>query len=125
MEALTGQLAGHEPELYSLNAFLVAYLVDLKAVESAEVIERAFAAGLVDETICGHSTAIRQELGVEGLGLVPERSGAVHRFGPMRRFNGPSSTESGGRRRHRQKDRKAKAKRKQRQQARKRNRKGH
>ena len=53
---LANQLAKHEPEVYHLNAFLVGYLADLKASESAEVIERAFAAGLVDETVCGEWT---------------------------------------------------------------------
>jgi len=46
--------------------------LDLRAVESAEVIERAFAADRVDIMIGGNWNDIRSELGVEGLGLVPE-----------------------------------------------------
>lgn len=122
VEALTGQLAKHERE-YSLNGFLVGYLADLKAEESAEVIERAFAAGVVDESICGHWTKIRQELGVEELGLVPDRPEPSGRFGPVRFFDQPSSMERPARDRQREKDRRAKTKRKQQAKARKRNRK--
>ena len=49
VELLTTQLAGREPEMYSLNGLIVGYLVDLRAMESAEVIERAIAAGVVDD----------------------------------------------------------------------------
>jgi hypothetical protein len=62
---------GHNDE--TLNAFLICYLSDLRAVESAEVIERAFAADCVDITIGGDWNDIKSELGVEGLGLVPEK----------------------------------------------------
>ena len=61
----------HNDETF--NAFLICYLLDLRAVESAEVIERAFAADRVDIMIGGDWNDIRSELGVEGLGLVPER----------------------------------------------------
>jgi hypothetical protein len=124
ISVLAEQLANHEPEVYHLNAFLVAYLTDLKASESAEVIEQAFAANLVDETVCGEWADIREELGVAGLGLVPDRprpprphfgfAGAVGDSLPVDRLN---------RDRQRQSDKRAKAKRKQQKQARKRNRK--
>ena len=73
IEILTRQLANYELEAYDLNALIICDLLDLKAVESAEVIERAYAAGVVDEGIVGCWSTVREELGIEGLGLVPER----------------------------------------------------
>ena len=54
------------------NGLLVADLLDLKAVEAAELIERAHAADRVDIMVCGCWDTVRKELGVEGLGLVPK-----------------------------------------------------
>jgi hypothetical protein len=68
---LTEQLARHEAEAPSLNADIVAALLDLKAVESAEAIERAYAADVIDESVCGGWGEVRAELGVEGLALAP------------------------------------------------------
>jgi hypothetical protein len=70
---LTDQLAKHETMRESLNGFLIAYLIDLNAVESAEVIERAFAANVIDEQVCGCWAEVRDELGVPGLGLASDR----------------------------------------------------
>ena len=64
VDALTSQLAEQEPEVTSLNAFFISYLLELEAVESAEVIEQSFAAGLVDELVCGDWTDVRNQLGV-------------------------------------------------------------
>jgi len=44
-------------------------LLDLKAVETAAAIEQAYAAGFVDETVCGGWEEVRYEL---GLGEKPE-----------------------------------------------------
>ncbi len=124
VEVLANQLAKHEPEVYSLNGFLVGYLVDLQAVGSAEVIERAFAAGAIDETVAGDWTTIRKELGVPGLGLVPDRPrSAQPHFGFARRLGELASVDRDGQDRQRQADKKAKAKRKQQKKDRKRNRK--
>jgi len=121
---LADQLAKHEPEVYSLNAFLIAYLADLKASKSAGVIERAFAAGVVDETVCGDWTTIRQELGVAGLGPAPDcpRPLGPH-FGLAGAFGDSLAVDRLDRDRRRQSDKRGKAKRKQQKQARKRNRK--
>ncbi|MDZ4818876.1 MAG: SEC-C metal-binding domain-containing protein [Planctomycetota bacterium] len=55
------------------NTTLLAELCDLQAVEAAEAIERAFAANMIDHMLCGDWNAVREELGVEGLGLeMPE-----------------------------------------------------
>ena len=63
---LTRQLerssAGEEdPEV---NGFLVSQLIDLKAVESAPVIERAFATGNVERFIAGDWEDVRYHLGL-------------------------------------------------------------
>ena len=50
----------NDPEL---NGFLVANLLDLKAVEAAPVIERAFAANCVDPTIAGDWEDVQVEFG--------------------------------------------------------------
>lgn len=59
------------PELPpEVNGELIYCLVQLEAREAAETVERAFAAGRVDLTLAGGWDLIREELGVEGLGLV-------------------------------------------------------
>jgi hypothetical protein len=68
---LIEQLSRHEAEAPVVNADVVAVLLDLKAVESAEAIERAYAADVIDESVCGGWGEVRAELGVEGLGLAP------------------------------------------------------
>ena len=70
---LTRQLANNRAERLFVQRFPRRLPGgDIQAAESAEAIERAYAAGVVDETVCGDWTSIRKELGVEGLGLVPE-----------------------------------------------------
>ena len=71
---LTAQLARHQTDLGNLNGFLVGDLLELEAVESAETIERAFAANVVDPTVAGDWGDIRRELGVPGLGIAPDHS---------------------------------------------------
>ena len=58
----------------SLNGWFLAALLDLKAAESAETIERAFAANVIDPTIAGDWGDARKTLNVDGLGLAPEKS---------------------------------------------------
>jgi len=71
---LTDCLREPEREAAELNAFLVGNLLELNAAESAEVIERAYAAGSVAEDLDGDWEHVRTRLGVEGLGLVPKTS---------------------------------------------------
>jgi hypothetical protein len=124
VEILTRQLANHEPEAYSLNGFLVSRLLDLKAVESAEVIERAYAAEVVDETIVGRWKTVRKELGVKGLGLAPEKTGPLYEgLMPPLPFSDMFGLEQNDRDRQREREKKEKAKRKQQEKAKKRNRK--
>jgi hypothetical protein len=124
IELLETQLAKHEPEQYSLNGFLVAYLLDLQAIESSETIERAFAAGAVDEMVAGDWTIVRRALGVEGLGLVPDRPAPPRR--PLIGLPFPEGNDffdaPHERLRGKLKAKKAKAKRKQQEKSRRRNR---
>src|SRR5262245_48327719 len=73
---LTGQMEQAERNEDWYNGFLVAELLDLKAVEAAPAMERAFAADLVDETIAGDWEWVRWELG-----LRPDKPEPSSRFG--------------------------------------------
>jgi hypothetical protein len=48
----------------TLNALLVVYLVELRAKQHVDVIDRAFSAGRVDTQMCGKLSHIRAELGL-------------------------------------------------------------
>ncbi|MDB5349779.1 MAG: lyase HEAT-like repeat protein [Planctomycetota bacterium] len=76
VDYLTRQLAQKEDDedSWSLNGFVAWDLVKLKAVESATVIEEAFAADVVDESIAGGWPSLRYELG-----LGPEPKGETIR----------------------------------------------
>ena len=52
-----------------LNSIVLVGLVELRAVEAAEAIERAFASNRLDVGMMGDWEDIRRRLGVEGLGL--------------------------------------------------------
>jgi hypothetical protein len=71
---LTAELARYQLSLGALNGFLVSDLLKLEAVESAETIERAFAANVIDPKVAGDWGDIRCELGVPGLGIASDRS---------------------------------------------------
>lgn len=77
---LSDALSGYEDNDEEFNAFLVSYLLELKATEAAELIERAHAADRVEISICGNWNMVRKELGVEGLGLVPKDLAAASLF---------------------------------------------
>jgi hypothetical protein len=72
LKTLCEALSKYEQSDETFNGFLVADLLELKAVEAAELIERVHAADRVDITVCGNWETVRKELGVEGLGLVPK-----------------------------------------------------
>ncbi|MDP3071442.1 MAG: SEC-C metal-binding domain-containing protein [Opitutaceae bacterium] len=63
--AIAAVLARPEVNDGFTNAVLVSGLLDLKAVEAAEVIERAFRDGRVDESICGDWEDAQIELGLK------------------------------------------------------------
>lgn len=121
VNALAIELAKRRPDVCSLNGFLISYLADLEAKESALIIERAYAVGVVDAWVCGHWTKIRRKLGVRGHGLVPDQPEQRHGFGSPVVFDPPSLTTPPTNRR-RVKVRKEKAKRRQQKQSRKQNR---
>jgi hypothetical protein len=58
-------LERYETNDYELNAFLISSLVDLKAREALPLIERAFAADRVDESIRGDWDDVQVELGLK------------------------------------------------------------
>lgn len=61
---LAAQLEKASEQEGDFNGGLIAGLLDLKAVEAAPIIERAFAAGAVDEWIAGDWETVRYELGL-------------------------------------------------------------
>ena len=69
--ALTGQLERFAENDPTLNGFLVSYLLDLKAVESAPAIERAFAAGRVDISVAGDWEDVQVEFGLKSARETP------------------------------------------------------
>ena len=124
VKALGDQIARFEEGVYDLNGFVVSHLVGLKAIEAAEAIERAFAAQVVEDDICGSWGRVRQDLGVAGLGLAPDTPPRPPHLGQSVYFgDSPISYDGSDRDRQRAAEKKAKAKRKQQEKARKRNRK--
>jgi hypothetical protein len=79
IDILARQLGSAEQPETELNGFVVGSLLELKAVEAAPVLERAFAEGIVDESIAGGWPEVQYELGLTD---TPP---------PARRFNGPGS----------------------------------
>ena len=125
VEILTAQLREHEAEQYNLNGFLVAYLLDLGAAESADIIERAFAAGVVDASVAGDWSVVCRELGVEEIGPVTVKPKSQQRSASEPRFfeNTRRPIDSSNHRvKKNQKAKKAIAKLKQRRRKRRRNR---
>ncbi len=62
---LTAQLTRSADQPLHLNAFLISPLLDLRAVEAAPVMEQAFVAGRVDETVAGDWEDVQVELGLK------------------------------------------------------------
>lgn len=73
IEVITQQLCQDNPELDSFNGLLIGYLLDLRATESAEAIERTFAANCVDLFVCGDWHDVRMELGIEEIEPMTKR----------------------------------------------------
>ncbi len=62
------QFADNDP---ALNGFLIADLMKLDAVETAPLVERAFEAGRVDQSICGDWEDVQLDLGLLSERLTP------------------------------------------------------
>ena len=73
VEILTKELERFNLNHPTLNGFLTASLLDLKAVESASTIEQAYAADRVDSSICGDWDEVQVELGLKSREEVPKR----------------------------------------------------
>ncbi len=124
VNVLGDQIGRCEEGVYDLNGFIISHLGDLKATEAAEAIERAFAAQVVEDDICGSWGRVRHDLGVVGLGLAPDTPPRPPHLGQSVYFgDSPIRYDGSDRDRQRTAEKKGKAKRKQQDKARKRNRK--
>jgi hypothetical protein len=94
-------------------SLLVGYLLDLKAVEAAPVIERAFAADAVDETFAGDWACVKWELslGPKPAGRLGDRIDFQPFGDPVRTSNTPKDRAKARRKKSR-KDRKRNQKKK-------------
>ena len=79
VEILTQRLADYANNPNELNGWLVCYLMDLKAVESASVIEAGFAADAINPFIAGDWYDVQVELGLKTWEELPERENIVHK----------------------------------------------
>lgn len=84
MNAITDQLRRYDTQDPELNAFLVSGLLDLRAVESAPVIEEAFAVDRVDIAINGDWEDVQVELGLLAARLTPRPRYTSSLFEPVR-----------------------------------------
>lgn len=80
--ALTAQLEQFAENGPTLNAFLVSYLIDLRAVESAPVMERAFASGQVELPVAGDWEDVQIEMGLRQTRTTPKPNYAESIAGP-------------------------------------------
>ena len=76
IQRLTAQLALFREQTEEFNAFLVAALMDLRAVEAGAIIEAAYADDRVDEGFCGDWEEVAFELGLSA-NLPPPRRPAL------------------------------------------------
>ena len=58
----------------SINGFLISYLLTLRALEAAPIMERAFAANAVDLTVVGDWEDVQIELGLRSRRETPRRN---------------------------------------------------
>ena len=79
---LTQQLERFADQDETLNADLVGTLLDLKAVESAPVMERAFAAGRVELAVAGDWEEVQVELGLLEKRKTPKPNFVADSLGP-------------------------------------------
>jgi HEAT repeat protein len=115
---ITDQLRCFAEQERVVNASLVDGLCDLKAVESAAVIEQAFAADTVDLSVLGDWEEAQILLGLLEERVTPAPNFVAMEFGPLPSFGGPRI----GKPAPRKASKKKKAKRKRVKAARKRNR---
>lgn len=105
---LTGKLEEYNQNDTELNAFLVDNLIELEAVEAAELIERAFADHAVDFFVNGDWGEVKRRLEVEGMGLAPERD--IRNHNPMSIFMNTSTSSNNNAAKNKSKSKRKKAK---------------
>jgi hypothetical protein len=71
IKLLNRKLEGYKKQDPKLNAFIVSYLCDLKAVEAMPLIERAYDEECMDENILGDIEDVKVEMGL--IPPIPER----------------------------------------------------
>ena len=64
VQVLVEALSRHQKQEPELNASLVAKLLDLRAVEAVNVIEKAYKEGPMDEMVCGSWARVQIDLGL-------------------------------------------------------------
>jgi hypothetical protein len=74
---LSAQLEHFAEQSERFNGFLIATLLDLRAVEAMPVIKRAFAAGRVDESVLGDVEDVQIELGLKAKREHPPKPNAL------------------------------------------------
>jgi len=82
---LTAQLERFAEQSEHLNAFLISPLLDLRSVEAAPLMERAFAAERVDETVAGDWEDIQIELGLKTKREHPRKPNELTKLGEQLR----------------------------------------
>jgi len=117
---LARQLESFERQDETFNGMLISDLEDLKAVEAAPVMERAFAAGCVDESIMGDWEDVQVDLGLKEadeeyrnknpwfglapslplLPLEPAASEAPHSFRPAQITSPKAKSKAKSKRKH-------------------------
>ena len=80
--ALTRQLERYEENDETINADVIAALIELKAVEAAPMMERAFAAGRVDNSMSGDWEDVQIEMGLRQTRATPQPNYAADIVGP-------------------------------------------
>lgn len=76
VNVLTHQLASFRENGAELNSFIIAGLLDLKAIESASVIKQVFKTNWVDQTITGNWNEVQVKLGLKSRADVPKKGRA-------------------------------------------------
>jgi len=90
--ALVQQLGKFAANGAPLNGSLVSLLLDMRGVEAAPVIEHAFAAGQVDETVSGDWEDVQIQLGLKNKRDTPARVASPFGFRNLSRSGETAST---------------------------------
>lgn len=64
IKKIGSQLANFQNNSPELNGFLVSSLIELAAINKANLIERAYASGNVDDSICGNWPSVQIDMGL-------------------------------------------------------------